>query len=77
MWSRKPIPGYFYTNHIGQLIRVKLLVYVAGKVSRVIVEHLDNRLLKVTWEEWQEMGLSIYTEWHGIDSGKMEKEYEL
>ena len=77
MLSRKPIPGYFYTNQMGQLIRVKLLLYVEEKLSRVIVEHLDSRVLYATWDEWQEMGLSIYTEWHGINSHKMEREYEV
>lgn len=76
-FSQKPVSGYFYTDRSGQLIRVRLLLYVGGEVSRVVIEYLDNQILYVSMDEWDYLELEVYTEWHGMRLLDMEREYEL
>jgi hypothetical protein len=75
--SHRPIPGFFYTNRAGQLLRVRLLLYVDGALSTIVLEHLDNRMLFISWDKWEAMDLSVYTEWHGTQSQCAELEYEV
>lgn len=76
-FSQRPISGYFYTDSSGQLVRVRLLLYVGSRVSRVVIEYLDNQILYVSMEEWEDLELEVYTEWHGMRLRDMEREYEL
>ena len=75
--KQKPVPGYYYINLTGQLIRVKALLYVEGEMARVFIEYMDGRTVKVSAEEWSWLDLSMYTEWLGRRKQDMELENEL
>ncbi len=74
--KQKPVPGYYYINLTGQLIRVKALLYVDGNLARVVIEYMDGRTVKVSAEEWAWLDLSMYTEWLGRRKQEMELENE-
>ena len=48
---QKPVPGFYYINLTGQLIKVRALLYVEGAVRRVILEYLDGSVIKLALEE--------------------------
>ena len=75
--KQKPVPGYYYINLTGQLIRVKALLYVEGEMACVFIEYMDGRTIKVSAEEWSWLDLSMYTEWLGRRKQDMELENEL
>lgn len=60
---QKPVPGFYYINLTGQLIKVRALLYVGGAVRRVVVEYLDGSVLKLALEEWDWLDLARYTDW--------------
>ena len=75
---QKPVPGFYYINLTGQLIKVRALLYVEGAVRRVILEYLDGSVVKLALEEWDWLGLARYTDWLERNRPAMgrEREYE-
>lgn len=66
--SRKPVPGCYYINLTGQLIKVRALLYVQGTASRVLFEYLDGNRANVSLEEWDWLDLSCYRERFGTQT---------
>ncbi len=60
---QKPVPGFYYINVTGQLIKVRALLYVQGMVRRVVIEYLDGSVIKLALDEWDWMDLARYTDW--------------
>lgn len=60
---QKPVPGFYYINLTGQLIKVRALLYVDGVVRRVVLEYLDGSVIKLALEEWDWLDLARYTDW--------------
>lgn len=40
-------PGRYYMNPAGQLVKVRLLLFIHGRLARVLIEHLDGRCVSV------------------------------
>lgn len=75
--KQEPVPGYYYINLTGQLIKVKALLYVTGRLARVVVEYLDGKMLNIRLDEWNWLDLSVYSEWLETRSTQVELEYEV
>ena len=75
--QQKPIPGNYYINLTGQLIRVMMLVYSEGKPSRVMIEYLDGRRMGIDISEWSWLDLSEYPDWLSRRSQSSDLEYEI
>ena len=75
--KQEPVPGYYYINLTGQLIKVKALLYVTGRLARVVVEYLDGKMLNIRLDEWNWLDLSVYSEWLESRSTQVELEYEV
>lgn len=60
---QKPVPGFYYINMAGQLIKVRALLYVDGLVRRVVLEYLDGSVIKLALQEWDWLDLARYTDW--------------
>ncbi len=60
---QKPVPGFYYINVTGQLIKVRALLYVQGSVRRVVIEYLDGSVIKLALDEWDWLDLARYTDW--------------
>ena len=75
---QRPVPGLYYINLTGQLIKVRALVYSAGVLTRVVVEYLDGRRARLPLDEWNWLELDRYSDLlnpAGASAG--EREFEL
>jgi hypothetical protein len=75
--KQQPVPGYYYINLTGQLIKVKALLYADGQLSRVVVEYLDGKILNIRLDEWNWLDLSVYSEWLETRNVDTDLEYEV
>lgn len=73
---QKPVPGFYYINLTGQLIKVRALLYVQGLVRRVVIEYLDGSVIKLALEEWDWLDLARYTDWLERNRPVLERERE-
>lgn len=73
---QKPVPGFYYINLTGQLIKVRALLYVDGRVRRVVLEYLDGSVIKLALEEWDWLDLARYTDWLERNRPLLERERE-
>jgi hypothetical protein len=75
--QQRPVPGYYYINLTGQMIKVKALLYVEGDLSRVVIEYLDGRTININVDEWSWLDLSVYSEWLETRKETRDIEYEV
>jgi len=68
--QQTPIPGNYYVNKTGQLIKVRYILYCGGDISHVILEYLDGHRMFVELDEWRWLDLTRYSDWY------LEKESE-
>ena len=61
--QQEPVPGNYYINLTGQLIRVMMIVYSEGNPTRVMIEYLDGRRMGIDISEWCWLDLSVYPDW--------------
>lgn len=73
--QHKPIPGRYYINHTGQMIKVRALLYRDGFLNKVIIEYLDGNIIHVAANEWSWLDLAIYNEWKG--SRRLRRDIDL
>jgi hypothetical protein len=52
-----PVPGYWYINTSGKLIRVRLIGYVGLKACTVIIQYIDGLIRTIDIDDWH--GLDI------------------
>ncbi len=74
---RRPIPGSYYVNLTGQLVKVRVVLYVGGAPRRVAFEYLDGSRVNVSLDEWDWLDLSCYRKWLGTraePAGELESE---
>jgi hypothetical protein len=58
--SHDPVPDSWYVNESGKVVKVRLLLYRAGRLDSVITEDLDGCSATVKLDEWYELHLSRY-----------------
>ena len=59
--QHKPIPGYWYTNIVGQLVQVRAIVYSGSRLSSVALEYANGKRDFVDLEGWYYLDLSIHS----------------
>jgi len=75
--KQEPVPGNYYVNLTGQLIKVRYLLYSGGEISMVMLEYQDGHQLKVQLDEWLWLDLRDYSDWFMGESRKRESEQEI
>ena len=75
--QQKPVPGRYYINLTGQMIKVRALLYFEGSLNKVVMEYLDGGVIHVDADEWDCLDLSMYNEWNDSRLEKQEIEKEL
>ena len=58
-----PVPGDYYINLSGQLIKVKYVLYSGSVISMVMLEYHDSHQFNVRMDEWIWLDLKPYSEW--------------
>lgn len=66
--QQQPVPGEYYINLTGQLIKVRYLLYTQAEISRIMLEYQDGHRLSVKLDEWLWLDLKPYSEWFFGDS---------
>lgn len=66
--QQQPVPGEYYINLTGQLIKVRYLLYSQAEISLIMLEYQDGHRLSVKLNEWFWMDLKPYSEWFFGDS---------
>ncbi len=61
--QKKPVPGEYYINLTGQLIKVRYLLYNQAEISLVMLEYQDGHRLSVQLDEWHWLDLKPYSDW--------------
>ncbi|HEC28794.1 MAG TPA: hypothetical protein ENI65_04305 [Gammaproteobacteria bacterium] len=61
--QQKPVPGKYYVNLTGQLIKVRYLIYSHGEISLILLEYQDGHQISVDCQEWNWLDLKHYTDW--------------
>lgn len=74
---QRPVPGRYYINLTGRLVKVRALLFVEGGLSRILVEYLDGRLRQVPVGQWDWLDLSCYNDWVDAHKGCSEVEREV
>ena len=58
-----PVPGNYYVNLTGQLIKVLCVLYSDGELAIVRLEYQDGHQMTVKFEEWNWLDLRPYADW--------------
>ncbi|MFP5506863.1 MAG: hypothetical protein ACLGH6_11750 [Gammaproteobacteria bacterium] len=59
--QQKPLPGYWYTNIVGQLIQVRALMYSGNRVTCVVVEYANGKREFVDMRGWYYLDLALHS----------------
>ena len=72
--QQQPVPGNYYVNLTGQLIKVRYLLYSNAELSTIVLEYQDGCRLFVSLDEWDWLDLRPYSDWFfgdkSVDSGQ-------
>jgi len=72
--QQQPVPGEYYINLTGQLIKVRYLLYKQDVISLILLEYQDGHRMSVKLDEWNWLDLKPYSDWffgdNAADSGR-------
>lgn len=71
-----PVPGNYYVNLTGQLIKVRCVLYSDGVLTVIRLEYQDNHQLAVRLDEWNWLDLRPYADWFLDDANEKDSELE-
>ena len=58
---RQPIPGYWYTNVIGQLQQLRVVLHEGRRSNRIVLESINGRRLTVDLDGWYRLDLTLHS----------------
>ena len=61
MLVHQPIPGYWYTNIIGQLQQVRLILHEGQRKSRIVLENINGKRQIVDMDGWYRLDLTLHS----------------
>ena len=56
---REPLPGYWYINHTGQLIRVRLVAYGMGGIETILLQDIEGITECINIRDWYDLDLVV------------------
>ena len=60
MLLHQPIPGYWYSNIVGQLQQVRVVLHEGRRQSRVMLESINGKRQAVDLEDWHRLDLTLH-----------------
>ena len=75
--NKAPVPGNYYVNLTGQLIKIRYLLYSGGELAMIMLEYQDGHQLKIGQEEWNWLDLRDYSDWFMGSANEQETEQEI
>jgi hypothetical protein len=61
MLLHQPIPGYWYSNIVGQLQQVRVVLHEGRRQSRVILESINGKRQTVDLDDWYRLDLTLHS----------------
>ena len=61
MLLRQPTPGYWYTNIVGQLLQVRVVLLEGRRQSRIMLESINGRRQTVDLDGWYRLDLTLHS----------------
>lgn len=57
----QPIPGYWYTNLVGQLQQVRVVLHDGRRQNRIMLENINGRRQTVDLDGWYRLDLTLHS----------------
>ena len=61
MLLHQPIPGYWYTNILGQLQQVCVVLHEGRRLSRIMLESINGKRQTVDLDGWHRLKLTLHS----------------
>jgi hypothetical protein len=61
MLLHQPMPGYWYTNIVGQLQQVRVVLHEGPRQSRIMLESINGRRQAVDLDGWYRLDLTLHS----------------
>ncbi|WP_455234768.1 hypothetical protein [Thiogranum longum] len=61
MLVHQPIPGYWYTNIVGQLLQVRVVLHEGRREKRIVLENINGRRQTVDLDGWYRLDLTLHS----------------
>ncbi len=59
--QQKPIPGYWYTNIVGQLVQVRALMFRGNQLDLVALEYASGKRDFIDLDGWYYLDLALHS----------------
>ena len=61
MLLQQPVPGYWYTNILGQLQQVRIILIEKRRQSCIVLESINGRRQTVDLDGWYRLDLTLHS----------------
>lgn len=61
MVVHQPIPGYWYSNIVGHLQQVRMVLHERGEATRVVLENINGQRQAVDLNDWYRLDLTLHS----------------
>jgi hypothetical protein len=61
MLAHQPMPGYWYTNIVGQLQQVRVVLHEGLRQRRVVLESITGKRQTVDLDGWYRLDLRLHS----------------
>ncbi len=59
--TQRPIPGYWYSNIVGQLHKVRVILHEGGQQRCVVLENINGKRQLVDLAGWYRLDLTLHS----------------
>jgi len=61
MLAHQPMPGYWYTNIVGQLQQVRVVLYQGLRQRLIMLENINGKRQTVDLDGWYRLDLTLHS----------------
>ncbi len=61
MLAHQPMPGYWYTNIVGQLQQVRVVLHEGGRQRYIVLENINGKRQVVDLDGWYRLDLTLHS----------------
>ena len=61
MLAHQPMPGYWYTNIVGQLQQVRVVLHAGRRQKLVVLENISGKRQTVDLDGWYRLDLTLHS----------------
>lgn len=61
MLVHQPMPGYWYTNIVGQLHQVRVVLHEGLRQRRIVLENINGKRQSVDLDGWYRLDLTLHS----------------